>query len=251
MTNVRKAEEYINAHPRCVARDVAEFAGTTTDCISPALTWLTEKGRVQRRREAIAERGIRVQWVYYPAAAELAVPEQPAPKQLARGLDDAITPEDLVKAVVVEPETAPRTITKHPLTDAIDAFVEAIAEYIANQVAEKVLLKAGALHRTPAGAESPRTRKPKVAIIGLMPQQQGIVSSEYGDAFDLVFPDRERTGRIKELRADRIYVMTRFVSHAVTEALKAAKLEFELVPGGMSDLGRLLYAAAGEWKCES
>ena len=46
-----------------------------------------------------------------------------------------------------------------PLTDAIDAFVKAIAEYIANQVAEKVLLKGRALHRTPAGAESPRTRK--------------------------------------------------------------------------------------------
>ncbi len=122
MTNVRKAEEYINAHPRCVARDVAEFAGTTTDCSSPALTWLTGKGRVQRRREAIAERGIRVQWVYYPAAAELAVPEQPAPKQLALSLDDAITPEDLVKAVVVEPETAPRSAcprtqtTRNPTT---------------------------------------------------------------------------------------------------------------------------------------
>ena len=65
MTNVRKAEEYINAHPRCVARDVAEFAGTTTGLHLAGTDMVDGEGRVQRGREAIGA-GIRVQWVYYP-----------------------------------------------------------------------------------------------------------------------------------------------------------------------------------------
>lgn len=81
----------------------------------------------------------------------------------------------------------------------------------------------------------------KVVVIGLLPQQAGLIQSEFHDTFDLSFWQDGAGGGINKLKAvaaaaDMVFVHTRHISHAVTDAIKVVRVPVTNVNGGMTQL---------------
>lgn len=75
----------------------------------------------------------------------------------------------------------------------------------------------------PHETHAPKARNTAILVVGLLPQQAGIIVQEFGEAFDLRF---WKDGNPKELDAqlrgvEGVYVLTTMVSHWMTDKIKA------------------------------
>lgn len=79
-------------------------------------------------------------------------------------------------------------------------------------------------------------KKPKVLVVGLLPNQAGIVQSEFYEAFDIRFAESDTpTKRLESMASDcdRVMLMTNFISHSTQDAVKKHP-GFERIQGGVS-----------------
>lgn len=83
----------------------------------------------------------------------------------------------------------------------------------------------------------------KVAILGLTPQQAGLISQEFGKMFDLKFLNADEAARsCNAVRAyDKALVMTGFISHKAVNNIKSVQLNYAFVSGGMTSLREALH----------
>ena len=80
-------------------------------------------------------------------------------------------------------------------------------------------------------------RKPKVAVIGVTPQQAGILSSEFADAYDLAFWQNDGIPRLRSIGIScELCLVTKFVSHKATEVLTAQGAHWRKVTGGIDSI---------------
>jgi hypothetical protein len=88
----------------------------------------------------------------------------------------------------------------------------------------------------------PTARAPRVTICGLLPQQAGMISSEFGQHYDLSFWKDESIDRLKSLckSADHIITFSGKLGHHVENTIKSTNREFKRVMGGMTELRRTL-----------
>lgn len=165
-----------------------------------------------------------------------------------------------------KPAPAPLPVATFESGAILDAFVEqfstAVAQQIAARVKEKVLqeLEAMTLPQVPAiveylkeriqlpdAAPAPVTRKPSVVICGLLPQQAGIIASEFATAYNLSFWKEEGTGKLRDMakNADHILTFSGKMGHHVENTIKSVGKEFVRVMGGLTSLRQEL-ATLGE-----
>ena len=88
----------------------------------------------------------------------------------------------------------------------------------------------------------PRAVKKKVLIAGLLPQQAGMIQSEFGEVFDLAFWKDESLQALKH-RAEAAQVTITFTSkigHAAENAIKSTNTEYHRCVGGMTSLRDML-----------
>jgi hypothetical protein len=87
-----------------------------------------------------------------------------------------------------------------------------------------------------ASAPEVAYKKPKVLVVGLLPNQAGIVQSEFFEAFDIRFAESDTpTKRLESMAhdCDRVMLMTNFISHSTQDAVKKHP-GFERIQGGVS-----------------
>jgi hypothetical protein len=90
------------------------------------------------------------------------------------------------------------------------------------------------LHTPPAPVVQPT--QPKILIVGLIPNQAGIINAEFHEAFDIRFAEAETPSKRLEAMADdcdRVIIMANFISHSVQDTLKKHP-GFERMHGGLT-----------------
>jgi hypothetical protein len=152
------------------------------------------------------------------------------------------------------------------LTDFADALAKAIAQHVVSRVKEhletqlQAILPPLASDPTPisieqltarvTASETTKPKKPIVLIAGLLPNQAGIIGTEFGDVFDLRFYMIGQS--LKQLAAmasyaDSVFTFTSKVSHAVEEVMVGKGHKIHRCSGGMTMLkDQLLKLYMGE-----
>lgn len=173
------------------------------------------------------------------------------------GTEGLNKPERLAKVRSVRVRTEPSQ--SFDFTHSINALAEGLAKQIAAQV---VVALQGQLTRELAGvvppaveipkidiqqmlpgpvqyipAPAPKQRKPKVAIIGVTPQQAGVLQTEFHDTIDLSFWQNDGVPRLKSIGiSNELCLVTRFVGHKDTQMLTAIGAKWRKVTGGIESL---------------
>jgi hypothetical protein len=151
------------------------------------------------------------------------------PKPQAESLDDAI--DALATALVGR--------ISEVVEDKVAALVETI---VSTRVAESIAKLTATLTKPdPLPVSVPKLSLPKVLVCGLLDDQQQMIRKEYSECLDIRFVGTNDNPSIWKSRAthvDRVFVMTSFVSHSHTEALKSCGIKdsIQMVSNGMSTL---------------
>ncbi len=140
------------------------------------------------------------------------------------------------------------------LYSGIDTMIESIAASIAKQIAEGVYAKLAKelaqpvaqprlTFTIPPEPEAPLMDKPRIGIVGLLPQQQECINREFGDTFELRYWKDESTSALKALgRSCELVFITKWAGHSISETLTSVGATWRMVHGGLSDLKDALTA---------
>lgn len=148
----------------------------------------------------------------------------------------------------------------------LDGLIDGIAKQIANRIAASVgkhlvvqlstvipecpeqqfdlveYLKDAIVPPQEQAKSKPVARQARVTICGLLPQQAGLISQEYGQAYDLSFWNEEGTDKLKALakNADHIITFSSKLPHHVENTIRSVNRDFKRVMGGLTELRRVL-----------
>ena len=231
----------VEDHPGTTTGQVAEMLQHQRASINPMMSQLAKKGRLTRTLIGHTPSNIAF-YGYWPAN-----------KQLSN------VQESVSKARKNRAKLAPSRTQTNPATLDLNALVENLATSLADTLAQQVAarlkdkLMAQLATQLPALAapppqihapiiNEPRAHKPKVLIAGLLPQQAGMIQSEFGEVFDLTFWKDESLQALKH-RAEAAQVTITFTSkigHAAESAIKATSTEYHRCVGGMTSLRDML-----------
>ena len=114
-----------------------------------------------------------------------------------------------------------------------------LAQVIPQQPVEIPQLDVKALISTQTAPK--RERLTKVGIVGLLPQNAGVISTEFHDKFDLKFWDGGSNSSLKSLGISCEYVLcTKWCGHKHVETLKSVGANTRFLPGGMESIRETL-----------
>lgn len=252
MTKAQEIRAYIKANPGKTTPEIAAAVNWTVQRVS-AMLWTEQKKPkpvIRREGHHISASNTPVYSYFYddnlPAMVKAevkvgtpAVDEDPSPRP----------------GPIVRVETPAASAVEKPLS--IEALADALARAIADQVVARVETHlAQALRNiipqvpvTPLSVEQLaanvkvlpdlRPKKPTVLIAGLLPNQAGVISSEFDEVFDLRFfmmGDSLRKLRGMVATVDHVFTFTSKVSHGVEEVMTSAGHKINRCSGGMTML---------------
>ena len=238
----------VEDHPGATTGQVAEMLQHQRASINPMMSQLAKKGRLTRTLLGHTPSNIAF-YGYWPATAQLS------------NVQESVSNVQESAPKARKPRAKPahsRTRTNATTLD-LNALVEDLATSLADTLAKQVAAKlkdrlmAQLATQLPALAapppqihapiiNEPRVSKPKVLIAGLLPQQAGMIQSEFGEVFDLAFWKDESLHALKS-RAESAEVTITFTSkigHAAENAIKATNTEYHRCVGGMTSLRDML-----------
>lgn len=231
MSKLATALSFIRDNPGTDTNRIAAEVGMSTPDAAACTTALFKQGRVTRDafRTPAGRRA-------YRYTAVEGTPRPPEPPQ---------------EPVVPAPAPAPKPVA--PLIPSIDALVEDFARAVVQRITVRVrellsrevkafTAEADSMHYTLDAPAKERLRV--VLIVGLLPQQAGIITAEFGNCFDLRFWKNESTQKLQGMArgAARVLVMVSKVSHSSCDAISAAGVPFVRIGGGLSMLRQHLEA---------
>ena len=238
----------VEDHPGATTGQVAEMLQHQRASINPMMSQLAKKGRLTRTLLGHTPSNIAF-YGYWPATAQLSnVQESVSNVQ-----------ESAPKARKSRAKPTPSRTRTNATTLDLNALVEDLATSLADTLAQQVAAKlkdrlmAQLATTLPALAappqqihapiiNEPRAVKKKVLIAGLLPQQAGMIQSEFGEVFDLAFWKDESLHALKS-RAESAEVTITFTSkigHAAESAIKTTSTEYHRCVGGMTSLRDML-----------
>ena len=192
---------------------------------------IAPKRRLSQALQAIAE---------FDAEAEAEEKEEAEAEEVAEVAQDIAAEQ--VQAPIAPPRIDLDAAIQRAATLLADRIVglalEAIEARLVEHMPAPTVIKTpefSALHSTKPPA---RAEKPHVLVVGLLPQQQSIVQSEYHNTLKLSFAKDSNPKALqgKAEYVDRILIVADFVSHAMTGSIAKHKGKTVLVRGGMSAL---------------
>ena len=242
MNQLQQIEAFVAANPGATSGQVASSVGLGLQGAAAALLYLFKQGRLSREPAGHTITNVPF-YAYYPPT--------PRPSE-----NVARASENVVKRRKASTHSSTQT---SPATLDLNALVENLATSLADTLAQQVAAKlkdklmAQLATQLPALAapppqihapiiNEPRAHKPKVLIAGLLPQQAGMIQSEFGEVFDLTFWKDESLQALKH-RAEAAQVTITFTSkigHAAESAIKATSTEYHRCVGGMTSLRDML-----------
>jgi hypothetical protein len=130
-------------------------------------------------------------------------------------------------------------------------FAETVASVLCERIVEALNLKLPAQINTLA--EQYKSGGPKkvdrlrVIVAGLLPQQAGLMVSEFGNEIDFAFIESQEASNSKRIDAllqshDMAFAMTSFMSHSLDGKLKNGAKVYQRIAGGLSTLRENLRA---------
>ena len=238
----------VEDHPGATTGQVAEMLQHQRASINPMMSQLAKKGRLTRTLLGHTPSNIAF-YGYWPATAQLS------------NVQESVSNVQESAPKARKPRKAPtpsRTRTNATTLD-LNALVEDLATSLADTLAQQVAAKlkdrlmAQLATTLPALAapppqihapiiNEPRAVKKRVLIAGLLPQQAGMIQSEFGEVFDLAFWKDESLQALKH-RAEAAQVTIAFTSkigHAAENAIKTTSTEYHRCVGGMTSLRDML-----------
>lgn len=239
MTKTDQIMQIIQATPGVTTAQVAKQLGCPRDQANALMRGLWKQGRVTREEAGRTITNLPF-YGYYTTPA----PNVKNPSPNVRKPRKVYTPS--------------RTQTNAASLD-LNALVENLATSLADTLAQQVAAKLKdklmaqlatqlpALAAPPPQIHAPIINEPKVSkkrvlIAGLLPQQAGMIQSEFGEVFDLTFWKDESLQALKH-RAEAAQVTITFTSkigHAAESAIKATSTEYHRCVGGMTSLRDML-----------
>ena len=239
MTKTDQIMQIIQATPGVTTAQVAKQLGCPRDNANALIRNLWMTGRLVREEAGRTITNLPF-YGYYPTPA----PNVKNPSPNVRKPRKASTPS--------------RTQTNATTLD-LNALVENLATSLADTLAQQVAAKLKdrlmaqlatqlpALAAPPPQIHAPIINEPKVSkkrvlIAGLLPQQAGMIQSEFGEVFDLAFWKDESLHALKS-RAESAEVTITFTSklgHAAENAIKTTSTEYRRCVGGMTSLRDML-----------
>ena len=242
MTQLQQIEAFVAANPGATSGQVASTVGLEHKNAGAALAYLTKKGRVHRELAGHTITNVPF-YAYYPPTT---MPSENVAKPS----------ENVAKRRKAPTPSRTRTnATTLDLNALVEDLATSLADTLAQQVAAKLKdrLMAQLATQLPALAapppqihapiiNEPKVSKKRVLIAGLLPQQAGMIQSEFGEVFDLTFWKDESLQALKH-RAEAAQVTITFTSkigHAAESAVKATSTEYHRCVGGMTSLRDML-----------
>lgn len=242
MNQLQQIEAFVAANPGATSRVVAERVGVVRNRAGAALQYLFKHGRLHRELGGTTITNVPF-YAYYPTNRK---PSENVTK----------ASENVVKRRKASTPSRTRTnATTLDLNALVENLATSLADTLAQQVAAKLKdkLMAQLATQLPALAapppqihapiiNEPRTHKKRVLIAGLLPQQAGMIQSEFGEVFDLTFWKDESLQALKH-RAEAAQVTITFTSkigHAAESAIKTTSTEYHRCVGGMTSLRDML-----------
>lgn len=134
------------------------------------------------------------------------------------------------------------------LDDVLDSFIDRVAHTLVAQldasIEDRIKPEINALLQLKADEavatlRPSQAKRPKVAVIGLLPVQAQEIKHAFDDLLDLSFhhahTDASKTAR-RVQGAEAVFVLTKFMNHMVTGALKASGVPFIPCNGAVTSL---------------
>ena len=238
----------VEDHPGATTGQVAEMLQHQRASINPMMSQLAKKGRLTRTLLGYTPSNIAF-YGYWPATAQLSnVQESVSNVQES-------TPKASKPRKAPTPSRTRTNATTLDLNALVEDLATSLADTLAQQVAAKLkdrLMAQLATHLPALAApppqihapiiNEPKANKKRVLIAGLLPQQAGMIQSEFGEVFDLAFWKDESLHALKS-RAEGAEVTITFTSkigHAAENAIKTTRTEYHRCVGGMTSLRDML-----------
>lgn len=281
MNKTNQVRQYIKTHPGKTNRQVAEALGTSPQMVATATLHDFKKERMVREVVGQTAARVDI-YAYYdvenaPAHLLAGLPTRSSAQETVVSSQETVVSrrKTKVKAVKVEGLDALVEQLATTLADQVAAQfkVRLLAQLsgmtlpavqapvmpkVSAPVVAPVMPKAepttvyGPLTAVPPArpmvihapepAFESAPRKHKVLIVGLLPQQAGMISMEFSDALDLSFWKDESTSQLRNSAraADVVVLFTSKISHSHLETVKSVQTKVKQCPGGMTALRDML-----------
>lgn len=242
MNQLQQIEAIVAANPGATSGTVAAHLSIARNRAGAALQYLFKHGRLHRELAGTTITNVPF-YSYYPAAAKPS-------ENVARASENVVK-----RRKASTPSRTPTNPASLDLNALVENLATSLADTLAQQVAAKLKdkLMAQLATQLPALAapppqihapiiNEPKVSKKRVLIAGLLPQQAGMIQSEFGEVFDLAFWKDESLHALKS-RAESAEVTITFTSkigHAAESAIKTTSTEYRRCVGGMTSLRDML-----------
>ena len=242
MTQLQQIEAFVAENPGATSSAVAVHLSIARNRAGAALQYLFKHGRLSREQAGHTITNVPF-YAYYPANHK---PSENVVKASGNGTK---------RRKASTPSRTQSNASALDLNALVEDLATSLADTLAQQVAAKLKdkLMAQLATQLPALAapppqihapiiNEPKASKKRVLIAGLLPQQAGMIQSEFGEVFDLTFWKDESLHALKS-RAESAEVTITFTSkigHAAENAIKTTRAEYRRCVGGMTSLRDML-----------
>lgn len=236
MNKTQMVIEHIRANPGCTNAQISAAIGVPANVVAVTTSKYFTKGALERREHHSTITNVRV-FQYFPATEKkttLLTRKITSKQQKGSGFVgfDALV-DQMADALVAQITDR----VKSKLTEQLSAVMSLPAPEA---------LRAGPVEVLPP-AEPEKVRLPKVGVVGLLPVQAGLISHEYGQAFDLSFPESIGQMKIAAINCEHVFVME-FNGHSTWGNVKNGRCEAVFIHGGMLELRNRLAALHKEYQ---
>lgn len=240
--------DYLADHAGSTVVEIAKGTGIPASTVSPSTTLLFQKGRVERTVHQLSASN-NPSYAYSLSAVKI---EETKPRRQVKSGKSRSKVDISMSAMLnqIAADIAQQIVGRVKdhialeLTSLIpDAFVPA------TQSLETVISNASKPSvedlRKRAVATLPAPRLKRVLVCGLMPQQAGLIQSEFNDCLDVRFWNDANGDGLDSLKglcksSDAVFLHTNHSSHKVDTTLRQLASRFVRVTGGMTQMREAL-----------
>lgn len=248
---------YVKNNPKCTSKMVAAATGLTQGDAAGRLKALVDQGRLKRYPVSKTITGVTVFGYEFVGVDSKAHVKRTKIRQHTPEKKINDTPRvhaELHEATGLLDTPVHSTVS---FDTALDALAKGLADVIVGRVKQNIAVELNSMLPEPVPAvalpslaevmgritshtalPAPKSGSKKVLIVGLLPQQAGMINSEFGDCFDLSFWKDDGIDKLRALAAsaDVSLVHIAHTSHGTTEIAKKHSKDFRQVTGGMSSM---------------
>ena len=261
---------FIKASPKCTNADIAKRFNITASDAAVRTGLLFKQGRLTR--EIVGKNLSNVGIYGYTFKQNETVKEREKTQSNVRVAPVAISARPAPKTVKTTGQDVQMSeLPKLSINQSLNSLADAMADAILSQVKARLAVEIGTLlpevpssHMPtpaeliervskPAQIEAPKMER--ALVVGLIPVQCGVISSEFHDAYELEFWNDRNGDGMEKLQtyarsADVVFIHTQHVSHKAVDAVKAnCRGAIVYVNGGLTAMKDALTARyCGETK---